>query len=82
MQIVLAKCHTLDVRATFYQKKKIYISTCMQIVFYWNAVADFDFEIHAEHILSSLFKEINYFKIKEACNYSISNNENASTVVC
>lgn len=54
----------------------------MQIVFYWNAVADFDFEIHAEHILSSLFKEINYFKIKEACNYSISNNENASTVVC
>lgn len=49
---------------------------------YWNAVADFDFEIHGEHILSSIFKEINCFKIKEAYNFSMSNNENANTVAC
>lgn len=48
----------------------------------WNAVADFDFEIHAEHIFHSILKEINCFKIKEAFNYSMSNNENASTIAC
>lgn len=45
-------------------------------------MVDFDFEIYVEYILSSFFKEINYFKIKEVCNYFISNNENVSIVVC